>query len=259
MNDMQAYRLDSDFFRANVSDRICTVELKNCSMLAAIDLKCRDEMIHYLECVSKNSAIKVVMIISHHSTSCCEDYVAFYDRVYQSKLSKGDLLRACRSLDQIMLKIVSSPKFFISVNSGKLFPEAVCWDLACDYRIISEDTTFQNMCLEYEVMPKGGVVYFLERCIGRSETVAMLLSDVPIQSDQILSLGLVNKVVPGQQLEAAAWEVAQYYARQPVVSVAGIKKMLNYFNKDLEDYLEFETNELAIALRKNLYLSCNGE
>ncbi len=58
MNDMQACNPESDFFRAKVRDRICTLELKNCSMLAAIDLKCRDEMIHYLDSVSKSSTIK---------------------------------------------------------------------------------------------------------------------------------------------------------------------------------------------------------
>ncbi len=258
MKDMQAYCPESDFFRAEVHDQICTLELKNCSMLAAIDLKCRDEVIDFLDSISKNSAIKVVMMISHHSTSCCEDYVAFYDRVYQSKLSKGDFLRACRTLDQIMLKIVSSPKFFISVNSGKLFPEAFCWDLACDYRIISEYTSFQNACLEYEIMPKGGAIYFLEKCIGRGKTTELLFSDVPIEADQALSLGFVNKVVSRRRLETAAWEAAQYYARQPAVSIAGIKMMQNYFDADLKEYLEFETQAIVRALRKNFHPSCDG-
>lgn len=255
MSDIHALCLQSDFFLAKVRERICTLELLDCSMLSAIDLKCRDEITDYLNLVSKSDAIKVVVIISHHSASCCEDYVSFYDRIYKSKLSKGDLLRACRSMDQIMLKIVSSPKFFISVNSGKLFPEAVCWDLACDYRIISKDTTFQNTCLEYEILPKGGVVYFLEKCLGRSKTSELLLSDVPILSNQALSLGLVNKVVPRQQLETAAWKTAQYYARQPAVSIAGIKMMLNHFNEDLEEYLELETQTLLRVLRKNFDFS----
>jgi 2-(1,2-epoxy-1,2-dihydrophenyl)acetyl-CoA isomerase len=253
VNDTQAYCRESEYFSASVRDRICTIEIKNCSMLAVTDLKIRDEMGRYLDCVSNSRTVKVVVILSHHSHSCCEDYVAFYDRVYQSKLRQGDLLRACRSLDQIMLKIVSSPKFFIGVNSGKLFPEAFCWDLACDYRMISEDTTFQNVCLDYEITPKGGVLYFLEKSIGRTNTALLLLSEDTLASDQALSMGLVNKVVPGKQLEAAMRGVAQYYARQPAATIAGIKKMLNYFNKDLEAYLEFETQALVSVLRKKIH------
>lgn len=252
MNNIQADGFESDFFKAKVHDQVCTVELINCSMLTSTDLRCRNEMVQLLDHIANIRTIKVMIMMSHHSASCCEDYVAFYDRVYQSKIKEGDLLRACRSLDQVMLKIVGSPKFIIGVNSGKLFPEAFSWDLACDYRIISNDTTFQNACLDYDLVPKGGVVYFLEKCIGHSAAVKWLLRDVPLRSDQALSMGLVDRVVPGHKLEAVALETAQYYAQQPAATIAGIKKMQNYIYQDLGKYLEFETQALARLLRVSL-------
>ena len=60
-----------------------------------------------------------------------------------------------------------------------------------------------------------------------------------------MKLGLVDKVVPFNELRQAALEIAEDYARRPLRSIAGAKKLLNYSIRDLEEYLDFETRELG--------------
>ena len=245
---MQKLDYECDYFIARKYQNIVTIKLKKYLMLDSTNLELRDKVIRYLHLISKDDSIKVVVIIGCYEASRCEEYKEFYKRVLDSKLSVDDVLRMGRSLDQIMLEIVKSNKFFISVNSGTLFPEAISLDLACDYRIISDDTTFKNNFLEYEIIPKGGVTYFLEKRIGHCRACELLLTNESICADKALSIGLVNKTVPYEQLESAALETAKRFAQKPDRSLCGIKNLINYSMKDLADYLEFETQELIRIL-----------
>jgi enoyl-CoA hydratase/carnithine racemase len=129
-----------------------------------------------------------------------------------------------------------------------LFPQLADISLACDYRIVSEDTAFQNTFLKLGYIPKGGEAYFLEKRLGHCKACEILLSEKDISAQEAMELGIVNKVVPFEELENEAFRTAKYFAQKPATSLTGIKKLLNYSMKDLPDYLEFETQELMNVL-----------
>jgi enoyl-CoA hydratase/carnithine racemase len=81
--------------------------------------------------------------------------------------------------------------------------------------------------------------------VGISKAYEILLCEKDITADQALELGLVDKVVPFDELRETALRVAQDFARKPRRSIAGAKKLLNYSIKELEEYLDFETRELG--------------
>ena len=67
-------------------------------------------------------------------------------------------------------------------------------------------------------------------------------------------MGIVNKVVPMQDLDSAIAEVAQYYAKAPTKAIGLIKKMLEKaYSSDLADTLEYEAFSQEIAGRSNDY------
>ena len=116
--------------------------------------------------------------------------------------------------------------------------------LACDYRIVADNTIFMNTFLKQGMAPKGGEAYFLGKRLGHSKAFELLLSDKAATARQALELGIVNKVAPFSELEALALERAKYFAQYPAGSLATMKKLLNYSTKDLADYLEFENQAL---------------
>ena len=133
----------------------------------------------------------------------------------------------------------------IHANSGKVLSLFLNVSLACDYRIIADNTVFQNPCLEIGMVPKGGGAFFLSKMLGISKAYEILLCEKDITAEEALKLGLVDKVVPFNELRQAALEIAEDYARRPLRSIAGAKKLLNYSIRDLEEYLDFETRELG--------------
>ena len=71
-----------------------------------------------------------------------------------------------------------------------------------------------------------------------------MLSEDDISASEALKLGLVDEVVAFSELRAAAFKVAEDFARKPARSLRCCKRLLNYSFKELREYLEFETDEL---------------
>jgi len=236
------------YFSAHTFEDIIKISLKDHLMLKSTNLRCRDTFIAYLSTVSENPSIKVIILEKPFKATTCSEYIEFYDSVTNSELSENDVLRMCRSYDQVILKIVESNKFFISVDSGELFPQAFNISLACDYRLIAGNTTIKNTFLDFGFVPKGGSAYFLNKIAGHCKACELLLTNKDIHADEAMKLGIVNKVVPTVEIEKRAFETAKYFAHQPATSLSGIKRLLNYSMKDLADYLEFETQELLNTL-----------
>lgn len=76
----------------------------------------------------------------------------------------------------------------------------------------------------------------------------LLLSEEEITAHDALKLGAVNKVVPLHSLEKSTLNMAQAFAKKPSDSLTVIKRLLNYSEQNLADYLEFENQELIHSL-----------
>ena len=69
-----------------------------------------------------------------------------------------------------------------------------------------------------------------------------------VKADEALKIGLVNRVVPHDELDKAIKEITDYYVKAPTYAIGLMKKMLNRsFDSDLDQMLDYETfcQELA--------------
>ena len=161
------------------------------------------------------------------------------------------------AVDQFILKIVELNKIVVHADGGRVISMFLNVSLACDYRIVADNTVFQNPCLEFGLVPKGGGAFFLSRMLGLKKASETLLSAEEITAQEAMRLGIVDKVVPLGELEEAALKVAQSFAQKPATTLSGVKRLLNYSMKDLQGYLDLENQELIKMLespefRKNL-------
>ena len=91
--------------------------------------------------------------------------------------------------------------------------------------------------------------------LGRSQALKVMLSNADITARQALTLGLVDEVVPPAAVQDAARNRARRLADKPPSTVAGLKRLLNYSLKDLENYLDFENAEILRTLRYAAFLT----
>ncbi|MCD4763926.1 MAG: enoyl-CoA hydratase/isomerase family protein [Desulfobacterales bacterium] len=237
-----------DFFSAKMVEDIVILNVKENILLQAINLTAKYYLLEYLELVSKTNAIKVVLIIGSPQKRGSEEYFRFYRQVMERELDRHAINRLYNAVDQFILRLVDFNKVIVHADSGKVISLFMNTSLACDYRIVADNTVFQNPCLELELVPKGGGAFFLSKRLGAGKAFEILLSNKDITAQQALKLGIVDKVVPLAELNEAALKIAKDFAQKPARSLAGIKRLLSYSVKDLEDYLEFENQVLLRML-----------
>ncbi len=120
--------------------------------------------------------------------------------------------------------------------------------LACDLRIASTEARFVVGFLGIGLAPDSAVSLLLPGLIGLGRAAEFAFSNEPINASQALSWGLVNRVVPAEQLMASAVEWAQKLAQGPTHAMGLAKRDFNRaVLGNLEQVLDYEAYIQEVA------------
>ena len=244
MEKNQAVGERYDFFSAKRLGHIIMIRFKENLLFYASDLSAKEKVLKYLDLVSENDSIKVVVILGFPYKSGCEEYLEFYRQVFEAKLGQQAINRMYNAVNQLITKIVKLNKIVIHGDSGRVISMFLNVSLACDYRIVADNTVFENPCLRLGLVPKGGGAYFLSKILGPGKALDMLLSEKDFTAHEALRLGLVDKVVPSEKLVESSLDKAKEFAQKPTHTLSGVKSLLNYSKKELIECLELENQVL---------------
>jgi enoyl-CoA hydratase/carnithine racemase len=113
--------------------------------------------------------------------------------------------------------------------------------LACDLRIAAEHARFGQPEINIGYMPGGGGTQRLPRFIPWAKAAELLLTGEPIDAQEAYRVGLVNKVVPLDQLMSTAKDMAELICRKGPLGVRASKEaMIRGYSMPLEEGLELE-------------------
>src|SRR4029077_10077988 len=99
--------------------------------------------------------------------------------------------------------------------------------LACDLRIASETVKITTAFAKVGLSGDYGGTYFLTHLLGSAKTRELYLMSPVLSAQEALSLGIVTRVVPDAEVEAAAHELAMSLAQGPSVTLGYIKGNIN--------------------------------
>ena len=123
---------------------------------------------------------------------------------------------ALRSLDKLSIAAING----VAIQTG--FSLA----LSCDFRIAAAGARMGSATLRFGLLPDEGGQYLLVQLLGVAKTMDFLMRKRIVPAEEALELGLVHEVVPGDQLEAAAMELASELADGPQVSMRLLKRSI---------------------------------
>jgi len=113
--------------------------------------------------------------------------------------------------------------------------------LACDIRIASENARLGTPEVNLGIMPGWGGTQRLPRIIPWAKAAEILLMGKPINAQEAYRIGLVNKVVPKDELMTTAREWAEVICQAGPLGVRAAKKaMVRGYSMPLEDGLQLE-------------------
>jgi 2-(1,2-epoxy-1,2-dihydrophenyl)acetyl-CoA isomerase len=144
---------------------------------------------------------------------------------------------------RIPIKLRSLPKPVIASINGIATGGAVNLALACDIIIASEEARFSQIFVNIGVHPDTGGTYFLPRLVGVARAMELFLTGRFIDAKEAERIGMINKVVPAEKLEAES------LARGPTLSYKMIKQSVYQgLTTDLETALRREGDCQAVCL-----------
>jgi enoyl-CoA hydratase len=98
--------------------------------------------------------------------------------------------------------------------------------LWCDLRVAAEDAVLGVFCRRWGVPLIDGGTVRLPRLIGHSRAMDLVLTGRPVEADEALAIGLVNRVVPAGQALVRAQSLAAELAAFPQVCLRGDRASL---------------------------------
>jgi enoyl-CoA hydratase len=118
--------------------------------------------------------------------------------------------------------------------------------LACDIRVAAETSRFGLTQINAGLIPWDGGTQRLARLVGRGKAIEMILIGETIDAREAYRVGLVNKVVPPQELMSTVMNMAQEMASKGSIALRYTKEAV-YQGMDL-------TLEQGLRLEADLYL-----
>ncbi|MEW6243689.1 MAG: enoyl-CoA hydratase-related protein [Bacillota bacterium] len=113
--------------------------------------------------------------------------------------------------------------------------------MACDFRIMADSAKMGQPEINLGIIPGWGGTQRLPRLVGKTRAMELLLTGDQIKSQDALRYGLVNKVVPDNELMATAKNIARRLSMQAPLAIAAIKKVVfDGLGMDLRSALALE-------------------
>jgi enoyl-CoA hydratase len=99
--------------------------------------------------------------------------------------------------------------------------------LACDIRIAAEGIQLGLPEISFGALPAGGGTQRLPRLVGSAKAKELILTGLPIEADEALRIGLVNHVVPAEELMPRCEEMAAVFAQRARFALSAAKYLIN--------------------------------
>ncbi len=116
-----------------------------------------------------------------------------------------------------------------------------------DIRIAAKSARLAETYIRIGIMAGDGGAWYLPRLVGLPKALELLWTGRFVESDEAERIGLVNKVVPDEQLMQEAYRMAEQIAAGPPLAVRMMKKAVYQgMNMDLRTHLEQVSSHMAV-------------
>lgn len=151
-------------------------------------------------------------------------------------------------LTNVLRPLYEMEKPVIAAVNGPAAGAGANMVLACDFAFASENASFTQAFAKVGLIPDLGGLFFLQRAVGRARAKELAFTARKVGADEALELGLVQKVVPHDELLAAARETAAVIARNAPTSIGMMKTLIDKSEYSTFDQMvEFEAYAQTVA------------
>jgi 2-(1,2-epoxy-1,2-dihydrophenyl)acetyl-CoA isomerase len=148
------------------------------------------------------------------------------------------------------LAIYNLDKPTIAAVNGVAAGAGMSLALGCDMRVGNRNARFKTVFIERSLSPDSGMSFFLPRIVGYSRAADLIYTSRAVDAEEAYRIGLLDRLVDGDDVVAAAVELANQIAAWPPVAMRSAKRVLQHnMHVELDEALRYETAGLGFARR----------
>lgn len=140
---------------------------------------------------------------------------------------------------RVMARLYRMPKPSVAAVNGVAVGAGLDLALSCDFRYAADEARFGSVYIRIGFSPDAGASFLLPRLVGLTKAKELIYTGRIIGSSEAESIGLVSRVVPGDELIAETMKFAHELASGPTVAI-GLAK------ENIQDHWAADSFESAL-------------
>jgi 2-(1,2-epoxy-1,2-dihydrophenyl)acetyl-CoA isomerase len=217
----------SDTVLLDVTGGVATITLNRPEGMNALTVEAKTALLSAVRSVADDPAVRAVVLTGTGRAFCVGQDL----REHAALLDAGDpapLSTVRDHYNPLVTAIAEMPKPVIAAINGTAAGAGLGIACACDLRIGAAGARYTTAFAGIGLTADSGLSWTLPRLVGAGRATALLLLAEPFTTEQGLEMGLLNAVVPAEQVLAAATELAGRLAAGPTAAYAAIKESIAY-------------------------------
>lgn len=207
----------------------------------ALDIALQDRLRELAEEVSGRDDVRAVVVWGGEKV-----FAAGADIKEMQVMDHAAMVARGRGLQDAFTAIARIPKPVVAAVTGYALGGGCELALCADYRIAAENAKLGQPEILLGVIPGAGGTQRLPRLIGPSKAKDLIFTGRMVKADEALSLGLVDRVVPADEVYAQAHAWAARLAKGPAIALRGAKEAVDAgLETDIDTGLSIERGWFA--------------
>lgn len=204
-----------------VQDAVAWIRMNRPESLNAFNEDLRRDLTAALRRAADDAHIKVVVLTANGRA-----FSAGADLMEDKPLHADVTQQLLESYKPILDAIRSMPKAVIGVAPGVAAGVGAAVLMSCDQLVMAEEASIYMAFSHIGLVPDGGATWLLFQALGYHRAFALITEGGSIKAQECQALGLARAVVPQDQIDQAAAEIAATLCERSALATAEAKALL---------------------------------
>ena len=231
-----------------VRDGLARLTLNRPKAANSFNLDLAREFLETATICAEDSAIRAVLLTGAGRMFCAggdlKNFAAAEDQIPARVAETADTLHAA------ILKFAHMNAPVVAAVNGPAAGAGMSLVCMTDMALAAESAIFTMAYTASGLAPDGSSTYFLPRIVGMRRARELMLTNRRLSAAEAQAWGIVERVVPDDDLIAEAEKLARVLASGPTLAFGAVKRLLlSSQNAQLEDQLDAETSAIVAMTR----------
>jgi 2-(1,2-epoxy-1,2-dihydrophenyl)acetyl-CoA isomerase len=227
---------------------IATLTLNRPQALNVLDLAMMETLVAHTASLASDTSLRVVVLrgAGRHFMAG-GDLRTFAARLdTEASLRRAEFQRIVERLHAAIEHLHRMPHVVIGAVQGAVAGFGLSLVGACDVVVAADNAYFSSSYRQIGLSPDGGGTWSLPRIVGMRKAMEIYLLSERFSADEAKQMGLVNRVVPADALQAAVDAWATSIATGPAVALRNVKRLVREsLDRSLAEQLRAESDGFA--------------